>query len=133
MTPEQLNELPNGIIRARIAATVGRTADPEPSGLEPLAPHITMHFLYRIREGLAHLLQAQRSGWSLAESIARLVADVTGAHHVASHTGPARAEMPSGLAIIWCVISQDGGLRGGRYYNNIKAHSEISDCIAWSR
>ena len=79
LTPEQLNELPNSIIRARIAATVGRTADPEPSGLEPLAPFITMHLLYRIREGLAHLLQEQRSGWSLVESVARLVADVTGA------------------------------------------------------
>ena len=79
LTPEGLNALPNGIIRSRILATVGRTADSTPSGLEPLAPFITIEFLHRIKKGLALMTQEQRSGWSLAESVARLVADVTGA------------------------------------------------------
>jgi hypothetical protein len=68
-------------LHARIDAAVGATPLPIASGLPPMAASfITLAMLSRVRERLVHRVRdGHTCGWLLLASLARAVADLTGA------------------------------------------------------
>jgi hypothetical protein len=80
-TAAELNLVTDEALHARIDAAVGATPLPIASGLPPMAASfITLAMLSRVRERLVHRVRdGHTCGWLLLASLARAVADLTGA------------------------------------------------------